>query len=70
MYYVGWNDTSVTPNFKTIATSADIVSRANAVSGIVNMGSSGNAAVAGQNPSSLGTLTATSPGNLPLLNFQ
>jgi hypothetical protein len=69
MYYVGWNDSSVSPAFKTVATTADVASRVNG-STFVNMGTSGTAASSGQNPSSIGTLTGGSVGNIPLLDFE
>jgi fructose/tagatose bisphosphate aldolase len=69
-YYVGWNCNNTTAKFTSIAGTAALEAVVNANSPIILEGTSGTAASAGQNPSSLGTLTAANVADILFCVFQ
>jgi hypothetical protein len=69
-YYVGWNCNNAIAKFTSIAGTATLEAVVNANGPIVLEGTSGTAAAAGQNPSSLGTLTAANVAEILFCAFQ
>jgi hypothetical protein len=70
-YYVGWNcNNATTAKFVSVPGTALLAAVVNANSPIILEGTSGTAASAGQNPSSLGTLTAANVAEILFCVFQ